>query len=123
DRRAELAHQRQRALRLPRREVVHARVVRVVHEVLDGVGAAGGAGVPAGGAAEGRGGLGGGVADAVAAGLAAGRRIPATAAAVEGVEEADVVADLVGAGVALVVGEEAAARERVVVEDDAGVDP
>src|SRR5690606_23721482 len=66
---AELAHHREGPRALARREVVHARVVDVVHEVLDGVGPARGAGVPADGAPEGGARLGGGVADLVPAGL------------------------------------------------------
>src|SRR5690606_22849317 len=93
--------------------------VGVVHEVIDGVGPAGAAGVPAGGAPKGGAGLGGGVADLVAAALAAGRGVAARAAALEGVVEAEVVADLVGGGVALVVGERAPTRHRGVEDDDA----
>lgn len=56
---------------LARREVVHARVGRVVHEVADGVGTRGGAGVATGRASGGRRGLGGGVVDVDTAAAAA----------------------------------------------------
>ena len=66
-----------------------APIIGVVHEVVDGVNAATGAGVAAGGAAECLGGLSGGVRDLVAG---------AGAAALEGVVETEPMTSLVGEG-------------------------
>src|SRR5262249_32181997 len=98
--------------RLAGGEAVHAGVVGVVHEVGDRIHAGLRAGVAALRAAEGGAALAGGVVDAVAL---------AAAAALEGVVEAEPVADLVGRGVAQVVGGGAAAGERGEQHDHAVV--
>jgi len=93
-------------------ETVQARVVAVVHPVVDGVDAAAGAGVLADGAARGRDALGRGVGDGVAS---------AGAAALEDVVETEVVADLVDGGGTLVEASGGAAGEGV-GEVDAAVE-
>ena len=100
----ELIEKRSSASDLASSEAVKARVVAVIHPVVDGVDAAAGASVLADGAAGRRGALRRGVVDLVAG---------AGAAALEDVVEAEPVADFVGGGRALVVRRRGAAGERV----------
>ena len=90
-------------------EVVHARVIAVVHVVPDAVNTAAGAAVLTNGASRGGGGRGGSVADKVAR---------ARAAALEDVVETEPVANLVGEGAALVVGGERATGVGVPLDND-----
>ncbi len=87
---------------LSRSEKKHAVVVGVVHKVVDRIYAASGAGVAPGGAAVGRGALGLGVIDLVTA----------LTTILEGVIEPQPLSDLVGVGVALVVGRRRAAIKK-----------